>query len=287
MRSLLASLRGAAAVAPVVERPRLELSGPKLGEALEALVRGAEEDGGVERYVAALQAKRALFRETLGAGRSHQVDLSTFKGLCAHVPTARRRMAPQLEATAFPALRGRVSQLLATDDDSVDGRLAAFCAGFPDDREHRWVRDLAAEMLHAVDPERYPLMTRWIWDARANTGVLRELWYGEDVDHLLIDVPDRFDTFVVLREELAQFLADNGVFRDVLDYVDLVTAQVYAGYVNERAGSYLRTDFTQPDNPLMHARRILGLDAIDGSGRTRLKAFDGTAFVVADAKCLS
>ncbi len=287
MRSLVASLRAVVAAAPVVERPRLDLSGPKLGEALEALVRGAEDDGGIERYVAALQAKRALFREALGAGRSRHVGLATFKALCAHVPTARRRMAAHLDAATFPALCERVSRLLAAGDESADDRLAAFCAAFPDDRDHRWVRDLAAELLHGVDPERYPLMTRWIWDARANTGVLRELWYGEDVDHLVLDVPDSFATFVVLREELAQFLADNGVFRDVLDYVDLLTAQVYAGYVNERAGSYLRADFTQPDNPLMHSRRILGLDAVDDSGRTRLKAFDGTAFVIPDAKLVS
>jgi hypothetical protein len=282
-----ANAHGRPAMAPALERPRLELSGPKLGEAFEALVRGAEEHGGVEQYVAALQWKSALFRDALGSGRCRDVDLPTFKTLCAHIPTARRRMASHLEAAAFPALRERVSALLDAADESADDRLAAFCAAFPDDRGHRWVRDLAAEMLHNADPERYPLMTRWVWDARANTGVVRELWYGEDVDHMLIDVPDRFGTFVMLREELAQFLADNGVFRDVLHYVDLLTAQVYAGYVSEQGGSYLRTDFAMPEDPMLHTRRLLGLDAIDSSGRTRLKAFDGTAFVVDDAKRLN
>ncbi|VAV94988.1 hypothetical protein MNBD_ALPHA06-2269, partial [hydrothermal vent metagenome] len=36
---------------------------------------------------------------------------------------------------------------------SVDARIAAFCDGFDQDNKHRWVRDLAAEMLHNVDPQ--------------------------------------------------------------------------------------------------------------------------------------
>ena len=285
--SMPANPHGRPAIAPALERPRLELSGPKLGEAFEALVRGTEEQGGVEQYVMALESKCALFREALGSGRCREVDLATFKTLCAHVPTARRRMGSHLEPATFAALRERVAALLDAGERSIDERIAAFCCAFPDDRAHRWVRDLAAEVLHNVDPERCPLMTRWVWDARANTGVLRELWYAEDVDHMLIDVPDRVGTFVMLREELAQFLADNGVFRDVLHYVDLLTAQVYARYVSEQGGSYLRTDFAMPEDPLLHTRRLLGLDGISPSGRTRLKAFDGTAVLVAEPKRLS
>jgi hypothetical protein len=287
--SIVASGRAPAVTAPALERARLELSGAKLASALESLVAGTEEHGGVEQYVAALQLKSALFREALGSGRVRDVDLPTLKTLCAHVATARRRMGRYLEPETFGALRERLTALLEASDDSstTDARVATFCAGFPDDRAHRWVRDLASETLHNVDPERYPLMARWVWDARANTGVLREIWYAEDVDHLLIDVPDRYGTFVLLREELSQFLADNGVYRDVLHYVDLLTAQVYAGYVSEQGGSYLRADFATPEDPMLHTRRLLGLDGIGTSGRTRLKAVDGTAFVVADAKLLN
>jgi hypothetical protein len=165
---------------------------------------------------------------------------------------------------------------------TTDARIAQFCSRFPGDRDHRWVRDLAGEILHNVDPERYPLMCRWVWDTDLNTGVLREIWHGDDVDHIVIDVPDRYDTFVVLREELAQFLAANGVFRDVLQYVDLLTAQAYAGYLSEQGGTYLRADFATAEDPMLHVRRLLGLDGIGPDGRTRLKAADGTAFVVDD-----
>ena len=33
-------------------------------------------------------------------------------------------------------------------------------------RQHRFLRDLAAEILHNTLPEHYPLMTRWVWDAK-------------------------------------------------------------------------------------------------------------------------
>ena len=85
--------------------------------------------------------------------------------------------------------------------------MAAFCGAFPEDRAHRWVHDLAGELLHNVDPERYPLMCRWVWDAKANTGVIREIWHAENVDQVTIDVPARYGTYLMLREELAQYLA--------------------------------------------------------------------------------
>jgi hypothetical protein len=267
---------------PPAARPRLELSGPRLVRAFEALVAHADASGGIERYTDALKAKSELFARTLRDGRARGVPLADFRTLCAWMPTVRRRIGPHVQPEAFGRLRGLVADLLdeprGTHD--TDARIDAFCAAFPMDRAHRWVRDLAAELLHQADPERYPAMTRWTWDARANTGVLREIWHGEDVDHMPIDVPDRYETFVVLREELAQFLAGQGVFRDVLFYVDLLAARVYADYVQEHGGSYLRADFSNAEEPMVHVRRLLGLDAIADSGRTRLKAADGTAVVV-------
>jgi hypothetical protein len=70
------------------------------------------------------------------------------------------------------------------------------------------------------------------------------------------------------------------VFRDVLFYADVLMAQVYAGYIGERAGTYLRADFATPEDPMLHTRRILGLDAVNQEGRSRLKALDGRAQIV-------
>ena len=258
-----------------LQRPRLELSGPKLSLALETLVARSEEQGGVEAYIAALRLKSAMFRDALDKG----LDLKAFKALCAHMATVRRRIGRYAEPDHFPRAKKQIEALFSSSGEA-DARMAAFCAAFPEDREHRWVRDLAAELLHFADAERYPLMTRWVWDVDANTGVLREIWHGEDVDHVRLEVPDGYTTFLALREELAQYLAANGVYRDVLYYVDVLLAQVYAGYIGERAGSYLRVDFSSPMDPMEHTRRILGLEGVDEKGRSRLKAVDGRAEVI-------
>ena len=173
------------------------------------------------------------------------------------------------------------------DTTTTDARIAAFCRRFPQDKKHRWVRDLATEILHGVDPERYPLMSRWVWDRKANTGVIREIWFDDEVDNITINVADGYATYLVLREELSQFLTDNGVFRDVLWYVDLLCAKIYADYIAAQGGVYLRADFSAPGDPMEHTRRLLGLDGVKaGSGRTRLKAINGEAFVIEDTNLL-
>jgi hypothetical protein len=203
--------------------------------------------------------------------------------------SVRRRVGPYLEQPGWDALRAALVELVESEqgDRSVDERLAAFCARFPQDKKHRWVRDLAAELLHGLSPERYPLMTRWVWDRKANTGVIREIWFDDDIDSLTLNVPDGYDTYLVLRQELSQFLSDNGVFRDVVWYVDLLCAKVYADYVSAQGGLYLRADFSAPDDPMEHTRRLLGLDGVKPrSGRTRLKSISGEAFVIEDDKLL-
>jgi len=262
-------------------RPLLHLAGAKLRGVLERLLASAEEQGGIERIIDALALKSKMFKQALVVGDLRDLDLDTLAGLCAFMTTVRRRIAPYLTADGLDCLRAALADLLDEQRD-VDLRLANFMAAFPRDREHRWVRDFAAEVLHNVAPERYPLMTRWMWDATANTGVLREIWYAPDIDSRSLAIGDDWATFITLREELAQFLRDNGFFRDMLFYVDLVQAAVYAEYLAEQGGSYLRTDFSEPEDPMRHVRRMLGLDGVRvGSSKTRLKAIDGTAYVLA------
>jgi hypothetical protein len=272
-----------------LERPRLDLSGPLLKHALESLVTGTEQQGGVEHWIDALKLKNRMFSQALGQGHPGDLPLETFKSLCAFIASVRRRVGPFLEQPAYDEMVQAIVDLLAgaRDTTTTDARLAAFCGCFPTDNKHRWVRDLAAEILHGVDPERYPLMNRWVWDRKANTGVLREIWFGDDVDNITIDVPDGYSTYLILREELSQFLTDNGVFRDVVWYVDLLCAKLYADYIAAQGGVYLRADFSAPDDPMEYTRRLLGLDGVKaGSGRTRLKAITGEAFVIEDTKTL-
>jgi len=271
-----------ASVPVVPDRPHLDLSGPRLRRALEALVAGADTHGGIERYMDALKLKSAVFREALAADGpgARRLDVESFRPLCAFMPTVRRRIVPWLEEPSYTSLRRALDELLepTSDTSGTDARVARFCARFPLDDRHRWTRDLAAELLHNLEPERYPLMTRWVWDAEANTGVLREIWHGPDVDHMTIGARDDYATFLVLREEIAQFLSTNGVFRDVVQMVDMVCAQVYAEYICEQGGSYLRADFSAPEDPMQHTRRLLGLDGVRAAdGRARFAAIDGEA----------
>jgi hypothetical protein len=270
-----------------IERPVLDLSGEGLRTILQMMIAGSEDHGGIERYIDAVKLKSQMFQQALAEDAIDDLELETFKGLCTFMSTVRRRIGNWLNEDAFADLHEGIRELFASDDD-VDARIAVFCARFPDDKQHRWVRDLATEMLHNADPERIPLMNRWVWDAQANTGVIREIWHGENVDHIKIPVGDGYGTYLMLREELSQFLSDEGFFRDVLQYVDILCAQVYAQYICEQGGSYLRTDFSAPEDPMQHTRRLLGLDGVSaGSGKTRLKSIDGEAFVLDESKTIN
>ncbi|MGJ4898365.1 MULTISPECIES: hypothetical protein [unclassified Bradyrhizobium] len=286
----ITSHRGKAVAEPT--RPVLDLSGPRLRRAFENLVESADDAGGVERYVGALALKASLFEEVLGKGRVSELTEAEFCDLATFITPVRRRVGAWLGRNGFAAMRSRLEVLLCgwSDLGTTDQRVAAFVTSFPADREHRWSRDLAAELLHFTAPDRYPLMTRWMWDARVNTGVLREIWYDEDAEAGTIAVGDGLATFTMLREELEGFLQANGVFRDLAFYVDLLCAHTYANYINDKGGQFLHADFCGgfKADAMAHTRRLLGLDAVDTeSGRTRLKLIDGRAYVLGQPRLLS
>ena len=269
------------------ERPVLDLSADALRAGLQIMIKGSENHGGIEQYIDAVKLKSTMFRQALVENDVAELDLETFKGLCTFMATVRRRISEWLNEERFVEMHCGIVELFE-EDDHIDVRIGRFCDRFPNDKKHRWVRDLAVELLHNADPERVPMMNRWIWDVKANTGVIREIWHGDDVDHMTIQVADNYGTYVMLREELSQFLSENGFFRDVLFYVDVLCAQIYAQYICEQGGSYLRTDFSAPEDPMQHTRRLLGLDGVQpGDGRTRLKSINGEAFVLDDSKTLN
>ena len=271
-------------------RPVLELSGPRITSSFEKLLNASDTQGGVEAFVTAIKFKKSVFEEALNASNLPNLNEETFLGFCAFIAPVRRRIGSWIESKDFSMLHTCLTDLLTgvRDGSDVDSRIKTFCSQFPEDRSHRWVRDLAAELLHFSDMEQYPLMTRWVWDQSANTGVIREIWYADDIDHINLDIPDKYETHLVLREELSQFLASNGVFRDVLYYLDLLLAQIYADYISEQGGTFLRTDFSSELDPLEFTRRMLGLDGIDpDTGRTRVKLASGERFKLNDPEMMN
>ena len=256
--------------------PVLDLSGPALRAALGSLIAAAEPSGGVEAYVRGIGFKAALFATLLDEGRVRTLGETDFLGLCSFMPTVRRRVGRWLADHGHAVMRARLVALL-TAPGEVDARFGDFAACFPEDRSHRWVRDLAAEVLHFTAPDQVPLMTRWMWDTQTATGVLREIWYGEDSVPDAHGIPDRVPTFLALRADLEGFLREHGFFRDLALLQDLLCGHIYAGYISDRGSSYLRGDFAGGEDPMNHTRRLLGLDSLDGDGlrmKVRLPADD-------------
>ena len=82
----------------------------------------------------------------------------------------------------------------------------------------------------------------------------------------------------MLREEIAQFLSANGVFRDVVQMSTWSARRSTPSYICEQGGSYLRADFSAPEDSMQHTRRLLGLDGVRAAdGRARFAAIDGEA----------
>lgn len=256
----LAMAAGAAQSPPV-----LDLSGPVLRRTLDSLVTAAESSGGVEAYVRGIGFKVAVFGTLLNEGRVRTLSEADFLGLCSFMPTVRRRVAPWLAAHGHAAMRDLLIRLIEAPGET-EARFGDFIACFPNDRHHRWVRDLAAEVLHFTAPDQVPLMTRWMWDSHTTTGVLREIWYEEGAPIDALGIPDRLPTFLALRDELEGFLRGHGFFRDLPLFQDLLCAHIYAGYINDRGSTYLKGDFAGGEDPMNHTRRLLGLDALDGDG---------------------
>lgn len=268
--------------APEDMQVQLELSGEILRHTLEGLISACEERGGIERYTYALQVRSEMFQESFSFKNPEAPDEETLQRLCSFMPTVRRRIAPYIEdSTKNTLLNDALLSLLdgAEDTTATDDRIETFCKAFPRDKKHRWVRDLASEILHGTSPELYPLMCRWIWDTKSNTGILREVWFSDNIDHKIIDVVDNYETFITLRQELSQYLSDNGIYRDMLQHVDLLQAQLYSNYICEHGGTYIRADFSNPEDPTMHIRRLLGLDGVSAKGRSKLKTIEGQSVV--------
>lgn len=245
--------------------PTLDLSGTALRSGFEDLVKSADPGGGVDAYLAALQFKSKLFAEWFAGKQLAALDLPRFLGLCTFMPTVRRRIGAWLGEHDYADLHRQLLLLVHSDADAQQ-RLQTFAAGFSNDRRMRWVRDLAAEVMHFSAPDEVPLMTRWIWDAQTGSGVLREIWFEDGGEIDPARVGDGLATFTALAAELAGFLRDNGMYRDLPLLQDLLCAHVYARYINDRGAAYLKGDFAGEEDAMAHTRRLLGLDCYERDG---------------------
>lgn len=200
----------------------LHLSGPFLDQAMTSLDSAVGEFGGFDTIFDALAARANFIQIQLSEGAAELLSEQAFYDLTVFMPSVRRRIGAAIKELGFDHLRQGIVELIHNPGEmrTVDERLETFINRYPADRQHRWVRDLAAEMLHAVAPGVYPLMTRWVWDSSSNTGVLREIWHSDDGTVTRLDIPDGHATHLILRDELVGYLINRGIGSDPEFMVD-------------------------------------------------------------------
>jgi len=264
-----------------LERPILHLDGRVLRNAFDSLVEAADKLEGVESLIESLSVKSTFFSRTFAMpNRLTQPELLD---ICAFAPTVRRRIKLAMRQQGFEHLKGAICDLLDNlRVDNADRKIRQTINMFPTTKEYRWVRDLAAEIIHFREPDTYPLMTRWMWDRMSNTGVLREIWFADYRDNHL-DIDDTIPTHFALREELSSFLRSDGVYANMPFMIDLLCAWIYGDYIGSQGGSFLKVDFTQSGKNISYVLRMLGLDGASAKdGTTRVIMPDGNRYVLSN-----
>jgi hypothetical protein len=244
------------------------------------LLENAAQDGGIEGYLAALGAKQhayAALIERSGGG----LTLDDFESLLDLVFTARRRVFPALGALGAAQVTARVSELL-WGNAPLAQRMQGFVDAMPGaagmDRDsfraaakvRRAAWDFAAELVHFGDPEKYPLMSRWVWDQGTQSGALREFIRGSD-GAMEIPVANSPESFEGARKWLAERIGEEGVYRDVHFWIDLVQAQAYTTYFRSVTEGGLGADFGRGTPAHEQVKKLLGIDPPRADGRRRVK----------------
>lgn len=246
-----------------------------------ALQANTEGDGGVEVLVTSLVAKHQLFARLLDVSSLPSLQDEDLESLLDTVFSARRRLYPDLKAFGLDKTKALIHELLF-GNLTISERLSRFAdmvqVNEADDREARKLAaknkraayDFGAEILHFSQPDKFPLMTRWVWDQQAQSGALREFIRGNDaMDNVSLgNAPEMFEG---ARVWLAAQLAEQGLYRDIPQWIDLVMAQAYTEYFRSMAEGMLSSEFGRGSTPGEHLKKFLGIDAPIKEGRSRVK----------------
>jgi len=176
-----------------------------------------------------------------------------------------RRKADAILASLGPAGFGRAAAELINGGGSLPDRFDAFVGALADHEAH--ASDVAAELLHWSDPDRYWLWTKWMWDPRTETGSLR-LVTMEEFD-LYGSSPG--DTYLKVGEAVA-FVNETGRAVGFTDIgsgpfgINVFLACTYGIYMY----TVLRMRMTQEFNHVVPqlpelARRLLGVYRLEAA----------------------
>ena len=247
--------------AGVPAAPAVEFDARAFERHFKALLAAAEDREGVEAWLDALAEKQRRFTVAL----AHD----DFAAAIDLVFGARRKLGPLAgDAALGSAIRG-----LADEAVPFETRIAAMLAATPadagTDREarragaklRRAAHDLATEILHFRDPLRVPLMARWVWDRATMSGALRELVAGGEAMREL-PLENAPGTYEAARAWVQARVAEQGIFRDVHFWADLVLASAYGHYFRAMTGGTLGADFERGTHPSEQITVLLGIDRI-------------------------
>ena len=247
---------------------------------MTTLLEAARADGGVETYVDNLAGKQRLFGALLREDAIGRLDDAGLEALLEVVAPARRRLHPLVAEMGCGETAVALRDLLHGRAPLAE-RMSAFVARLPirdgEGREargraarlRRAAHDFAAEALHFLDPVRYPLMTRWVWDESTGSGALREFVTNPDQAHRL-PLDTRPETFEAARTWIAGEIEAQGIYRDVALWVDLVQAAAYAHYFRSMTGGVLGSDFSRTGGPEENIKKLLGIEGARRGGKSRV-----------------
>ncbi len=205
------------------------------------------------------EVKHRRFHALLGRESGAPPGEAELRGLLRSIFATRRRTAELLERPGSERLATCIGDLVG-GRGAVDGRFQTFCdrlEGVPPSVRY----DLASELLHFTDPDRYWLWTRWVWDPKTRTGAL-PLVTMEEYD---LDAPSVGAMYLRVGEATA-FVHETGRAAGFTRIgggafgVDVYLACVYGVYVYTTVRMRMTQEFNRVIPPLPElCRRFLGV----------------------------
>jgi len=247
----------------------IDLDKALLNRSFYELEEAFEGQQGLANLVGSLTEKTASFRRLLLEDKRPLTE-AQMAHLVEQMFTARRKIWPVIEEQGVARVGEMMRDLLEGHGDLTQ-RMTRFEEALPaTGKAKRVIRDMGAEVLHFSDPERYPLMTRWVWDQGTTSGAVREFIRGGDY---LTAFPfgESPEMFEGLRQWMREALLELGVYRDVPYMVDIILAYQYSQYVRAMAEGFLRSDFGGQTDFTEQIRKLLGVEVHRRMGGSRIK----------------
>jgi hypothetical protein len=204
-------------------------------------------------------AHKSTVMRSLAGDDPSAMDVETVRELLGWVFCARRKVNRILAVVEPEVLAAEIAELLHGKGSVVAryDRFADLLEPLP-----AVAADLPGELLHFLDPTRYWLWTRWMWDPDAGTGALSLV----TMDDAGFDLADgRGETYLALGRAVA-FVEETGKaagFTDIgpgLFGTDVYLAAVYGVYMQTVLRMRMTKEFTNILPPLPQlTRRLLGV----------------------------